>query len=64
MILSHVIHSLHVWRRYRACVRELSKLSDTALADIGLSRSGIHWAAWRVSRMDGGDMHASDTNDR
>jgi len=45
-------------------VRELSKLSDTALADIGLSRSGIHWAAWRVSRMDGGDMHASDTNNR
>ena len=63
MILSHVIHSLHVWRRYRACVRELSKLSDTALADIGLCRSGIHWTAWQVSRRNGCGRHASDIDD-
>lgn len=64
MILSHVIRSVHVWRRYRACVRELSKLSDMELADIGLSRSGIHWTAWRVSQEDGGDGRASGAEDR
>jgi uncharacterized protein YjiS (DUF1127 family) len=53
MILSHVIHVLRVWRRYHACVRELSELSDIELADIGLTRSGIPGVAWRVSRQDG-----------
>ena len=49
MILSHVVHTLRVWQRYRACVRELSQLSDIELADIGVPRSGIHGVAWRAS---------------
>jgi uncharacterized protein YjiS (DUF1127 family) len=52
MILSHVIHALRLWRRYRACVHELSELSDIELADIGVTRSGIPSVAWRVSRVD------------
>lgn len=53
MILSTVIHALRVWWRYRACVQELSRLSDIELADIGLTRSGIPMVAWRVSHEDG-----------
>ena len=53
MILSTVIHALRVWWRYRACVQELSRLSDIELADIGLTRSGIASVAWRVSHEDG-----------
>lgn len=55
MILSHVVHAFRVWRRYHACVRELSQLSDIELADIGLNRSGISSVAWRVSRSDPAD---------
>jgi uncharacterized protein YjiS (DUF1127 family) len=50
MLLSQAIHAFHVWRRYRACARELSRLSDIELADIGVTRSSIPSVAWRVSR--------------
>ena len=41
MILSHAVHMLCAWQRYRRCVHELSKLTDLELTDIGLTRSGI-----------------------
>ena len=47
MILGHIVCSVLVWRRYRAGVRELTRLSDSELADIGVARSGIPWIAWR-----------------
>lgn len=47
MILSHVVCNILIWRRYRAAVRELTLLTDSELADIGVARSGIHWIAWR-----------------
>jgi uncharacterized protein YjiS (DUF1127 family) len=50
MILSHLIHALRAWRLYRRGVRELSKLSDLELTDIGLVRSDIHSAAWHSAR--------------
>ena len=50
MILSYVIATLRAWRRYRVCVRELSLLNDRELADIGLTRSGIHAVAWRSAQ--------------
>ena len=62
MILSTVIHALRVWRRYRACVQELSRLSDVELADIGLTRSGIASVAWRVSREDGAAPPSRETS--
>ncbi len=55
MILSHVVHALRAWRRYHACVRELSQLSDNELADIGVSRSGIPTVACRASQNDPAD---------
>jgi uncharacterized protein YjiS (DUF1127 family) len=50
MILNHVIHALRVWRLYRASVRELSRLTDLELSDIGLVRSGIESVAWHSAR--------------
>jgi uncharacterized protein YjiS (DUF1127 family) len=37
---------LQVWRRYNASLRELSRLGDRELADIGISRSDIARIAW------------------
>jgi uncharacterized protein YjiS (DUF1127 family) len=45
MLLS-VIRFLQVWRRYNASLRELSRLGDRELADIGISRSDIARIAW------------------
>jgi uncharacterized protein YjiS (DUF1127 family) len=67
MILGHVILTLRIWLSYRACVRQLSKLSDMELADSGLSRSGIHWVAWRTSVDNAAgkpSVHASNVNER
>jgi uncharacterized protein YjiS (DUF1127 family) len=64
VILSHAIHAWRVWWRYRDCLRQLSALSDMELADIGLSRSGIHWEAWRVSQDGGAVSRPSRLDDR
>ncbi|MFL6970535.1 MAG: DUF1127 domain-containing protein, partial [Xanthobacteraceae bacterium] len=48
MLLGHLLRTLRTWRRYRACVRELSRLDDRELADIGLTRSQIAWVAFRT----------------
>jgi uncharacterized protein YjiS (DUF1127 family) len=50
MLLGHFIRMLRTWRRYDACVRELSRLDDRELADIGLTRSQISWVAFRTAR--------------
>jgi uncharacterized protein YjiS (DUF1127 family) len=50
MLLGHLIRTLRTWRRYRACVRELSRLDERELADIGLTRSQITWVAFRTAR--------------
>jgi hypothetical protein len=34
------------------------------LADIGLSRSGLHWVAWRVSQDGGAVARPSHIDDR
>jgi uncharacterized protein YjiS (DUF1127 family) len=49
MLLGHFIRMLRTWRRYHACVRELSRLDDRELADIGLTRSQISWVAFRTA---------------
>ena len=66
MILSHAIRALRVWHSYRVCVHQLSALSDMELADIGMTRSAIHWVAWHASG-DGASVkpcaHAPDINE-
>jgi uncharacterized protein YjiS (DUF1127 family) len=45
MLLS-VLRSVQIWTRYRANLRELNRLGDRELADIGVSRSDIYRLAW------------------
>ena len=45
MLLS-VIRFLQTWHKYNASVRELNRLGDRELADIGISRSDIARVAW------------------
>jgi uncharacterized protein YjiS (DUF1127 family) len=40
-MLSSIFNFLRAWRRYNAVLRELSRLNDRELADIGISRSDI-----------------------
>jgi uncharacterized protein YjiS (DUF1127 family) len=49
-MLSHLIHLFRSWRRYEASLRELSRLGDRELADIGISRSDIPRISWENAR--------------
>ena len=46
MLLARLIHSFRTWLSYDRSVRELSRLNDRELADIGISRSDIVRVAW------------------
>ncbi len=48
MLLS-IIRFVQRWRQYNESLRELSRLSDRELADIGISRSEIARTAWEAS---------------
>ena len=50
MILSRFIRLLRTWWRYNESVRELARLNDRELADIGISRSEIAEVAWQNAR--------------
>ena len=50
MILSRFIRLLRTWWRYNESVRELARLNDRELADIGISRSEIPVVAWQNAR--------------
>jgi uncharacterized protein YjiS (DUF1127 family) len=45
-MLHSIYRFLRSWRRYNVSLRQLSKLDDRQLADIGLSRSDIPRVAW------------------
>jgi uncharacterized protein YjiS (DUF1127 family) len=45
MIVTLVLAKLRNWKRYRETVRELSRLSDRDLADLGISRFEIDTVA-------------------
>ncbi len=49
-MLSPLIRLFRAWRRYEASVRELSRLGDRDLADIGVTRSDISRIAWDTAR--------------
>jgi uncharacterized protein YjiS (DUF1127 family) len=50
MLLTNLIRLVRRWRRYHAGVKELSRLDDRELADIGVSRSDIPSVAWQAAR--------------
>ena len=50
MILSRFIRLLRTWWRYNEGVRELARLNDRELADIGINRSEIQTIAWQNAR--------------
>ncbi|MES1154811.1 MAG: DUF1127 domain-containing protein [Pseudorhodoplanes sp.] len=50
MFLPNVVRLIRRWFRYDASVRELSRLGDRELADIGINRSEIGRIAWEVAQ--------------
>ncbi|HWP15556.1 MAG TPA: DUF1127 domain-containing protein [Xanthobacteraceae bacterium] len=51
MLISRVVRMLRAWRRYNQSVRELTRLNDRELADIGISRSEIGRVSWDHARV-------------
>ena len=49
MFLSHLVQAYQQWRRYNLNLRELNRLGDRELADIGLTRGDIPRGAWEKS---------------
>lgn len=49
MFLSHLLSALRQWRRYNQSLRELNRLGDRELADIGITRGDIPRVAWDSS---------------
>jgi len=45
MSLKSLADKIKAWHRYRESVRELSRLSDRELADLGISRVDIEFVA-------------------
>jgi uncharacterized protein YjiS (DUF1127 family) len=49
MLLTNLIRFLQRWRRYNRSLRELSRLSDRELVDIGITRGDIYAVAWEAA---------------
>jgi len=47
MLVSRFIRLVRAWWRYNESVRELARLDDRELADIGITRSEIPAIAWQ-----------------
>ncbi len=50
MNIKQLTSRLHQWRRYRVSVRELSRLSDRELNDLGIGRGDIEYVARKAVR--------------
>ena len=50
MLISRFIRLVRTWWRYNESMRELARLSDRELADIGVTRSEIPAVAWQNTR--------------
>ena len=49
MFLTHLLGVIRQWRRYNDSLRELNRLGDRELADIGITRGDIPRVAWENS---------------
>ena len=50
MLLANILRALRSWRKFNSSLRELNRLGDRELADIGISRSDIPRVAWDNSQ--------------
>ncbi len=50
MKFASIANKLNAWRRYRTSVRELSRLSDRELSDLGIGRADIEFVARKAVR--------------
>jgi uncharacterized protein YjiS (DUF1127 family) len=48
-MLAGLVRFIQQWKRYNQSLRELSRLGDRELADIGISRSDIPRLAWNAA---------------
>ena len=51
MTIKDITTKLAAWRRYRESVRDLSRLTDRELNDLGIGRSDIEAVARRGARI-------------
>ena len=49
IMIASLARFIQEWKRYNQSLRELSRLGDRELADIGISRSGIARVAWNAA---------------
>jgi uncharacterized protein YjiS (DUF1127 family) len=50
MTMRSITEKFNAWRRYRVSVRELSRLSDRELSDLGIGRGDIEFVARQATR--------------
>ena len=48
-MFASIVRFVQEWKRYNHSVKELSRLDDRSLADIGISRSDIQRVSWSAS---------------
>lgn len=49
-LVAGFVRMLRVWRRYSESLRELNRLDDRELADIGITRCDVQRIAWEAAR--------------
>jgi uncharacterized protein YjiS (DUF1127 family) len=49
-MFTSLVRFVRSWQRYNQSVKELSRLGDRELADIGISRSDITRVAWNSTK--------------
>jgi uncharacterized protein YjiS (DUF1127 family) len=50
MTIKSIAKRFNAWRRYRLSVRELSRLNDRELCDLGIGRGDIEFVARQAKR--------------
>ena len=49
-LVAGLVRMLRGWHRYNECFRELNRLDDRELAEIGITRCDIQRIAWEGAR--------------